>query len=162
MKYLFLLFSFFVLACQSTDTTSKSVSNTESNVANDLMPNEASTTSERIVATNNTMTYAGYSVRTEENGNGLSILAKAPDGKALEIMNMEMNGQVRQMELMDMNEDDRPELVIVSADEKGGNRVERICLLCLWPHLCEPFLWGAPIRRLCSVQLRDACDGQAL
>lgn len=122
------------MACQSTDTSSSSISNIELNPSA-AIPDELSTTAERIVATNDIMTYAGYSVRIEENGNDLSVNVTTPDNKKMETSTIRVGSQVRQMELMDMNADERPELVVISADENGD---EQLAVKSLTPNSMLP------------------------
>jgi hypothetical protein len=120
MKYLLFSFAFLFFACQSPTDYNDSD-------AVDIDAYEETTPSERIspgpLPESQIMSYGDYRVHIEREDNLIQINARTPNNQPLERVEIDMPGQIQQTELTDLNNDGRPEVVVIGRNEDGQEQL---------------------------------------
>lgn len=162
MKLYYFLLLLTIFACNnSTQTTSTEVSTeTESEVKSEpQIEKQAVVKQQAELKTSLNTTFKDYKIEAKTADGKFKIAASNPKGNAIETADIELEGEVKFVEVFDMNKDGRPEICMVEKTSMG----EKLHACSLTPFSALPI--HIPMMKLADFQGNDAYqveDGQLM
>ncbi|MEM9887345.1 MAG: hypothetical protein AAF849_15735 [Bacteroidota bacterium] len=74
--------------------------------------------------------FGDYQFELNTKGKNLEISTKTPSGKSIEGLEIDLEGTLKKVAVTDMNQDERPEFVVISASAAG----DKAKVYCFTPH----------------------------
>lgn len=162
MKLYAFLLLFIILACNNSTSTTSIKEPTEAQTeAQDDVQIEKNATIEKPMELKKSLntTFKDYKIEAKATDGKFKIAASNPKGNTIETADIELEGEVKFVEIFDMNEDGRPEICVVEKTSTG----EKLHACSLTPFSALPI--SIPMMKLANFQGDDAYrveDGQLM
>jgi len=154
MKLYYFCFLLLIFACNNSNkTTSTEVpAETETETQNEILIEKKTTIEQQVPELKKSLntTFKDYKIEAKAEDGRLKIAATNPKGNALEVSDIELKGDLKFVEILDMNSDGRPEICAVENTSTGEKL--HVCSLTPFSALSVQI----PMMKLANFQGDDA------